>query len=206
MKGLFNFAKTGFQATAFKGSLYQTMIVIHIAGHLGQDPETRYTPSNKKVTTLRVATNIKRGNKEKTVWWRVTVWGDRFDQKLQYLKKGSAVLVIGEMGIPEIYTDKDGNPQTSFEIIADSIIFNPFGGKGGASDRQGRDESDSSEDYGASYQSAKRESGFKGGSSYGDADQGSLRQPGIMQGSGSSTHSSGSNSHSQFDADDDIPF
>lgn len=110
------------------------MILITIAGHLGADPETRYTSANLKVTTFRVATNIKRGAKEKTVWWRVTIFGDRFDKKLAYLKKGSAALVVGEMGIPDIYTDKEGNPQTSFEIIADSIQFNPFGG-GKSTDR-----------------------------------------------------------------------
>lgn len=104
------------------------MILITVAGHLGSDPEVRYTPSNLKVTSFRVATNIKRGSKEKTVWWKITVWGDRFDKKMTYLKKGSAVLVVGEMGIPEIYTDKEGNPQISLEVIADSIQFNPFGG------------------------------------------------------------------------------
>lgn len=106
------------------------MIFIQIAGHLGQDPEVRYTPSGQKVTTIRVATNIRRGNKEKTVWWRVTMWGDRFDKRLSYLKKGSPVIVWGEMGIPDIYQDRDGNPQTSFEIIAEHISFSPFGNKG----------------------------------------------------------------------------
>jgi single-strand DNA-binding protein len=105
------------------------MIFIQIAGHLGSDPEVRYTPSGLKVTSCRVATNIRRSNKEKTVWWKVTLWGDRFDKKLSYLKKGSAVIVWGEMGIPDIYTDKEGNPQTSFEIIAEHITFSPFGGK-----------------------------------------------------------------------------
>jgi single-strand DNA-binding protein len=109
------------------------MIFIQIAGHLGQDPEVRFTPSGQKVTTIRVATNIKRGSKEKTVWWRVTLWGERFDKKLAYLKKGSAVIVWGEMGIPDIYQDKEGNPQTSFEIIAEHITFSPFGG--GKNDR-----------------------------------------------------------------------
>lgn len=105
------------------------MIFIQIAGHLGQDPEVRFTPNGQKVTTIRVATNIRRSNKEKTVWWRVTLWGDRFDKKLSYLKKGSPVMVWGEMGIPDIYNDKEGNPQTSFEIIAEHISFSPFGGK-----------------------------------------------------------------------------
>ena len=113
------------------------MIFIQIAGHLGTDPEVRYTPSGQKVTNIRVATTIRRNNKEKTVWWKVTMWGDRFDKRLAYLKKGSAVIVWGEMGMPDIYNDKEGNPQTNFEIIAEHITFSPFGGGG---NKQNQDE------------------------------------------------------------------
>jgi len=105
------------------------MMLIQIAGHLGADPESRFTPSGQKVTTLRVAVNIKRQNKEKTVWWRVTIWGDRFDKRLQYLKKGSAVIIWGEMSAPEIYNDKEGNPQISLDLTCEYIGFNPFGQK-----------------------------------------------------------------------------
>jgi single-strand DNA-binding protein len=112
------------------------MIILQIAGHLGQDPEVRFTPSGQKVTTFRVATNIRRGKKEKTIWWRVTVWGDRLDKVMSYLRKGSAVFVTGEMGIPEIYTDKSGAQQISFEITAEIISLNPFG-KGGKPAGQG---------------------------------------------------------------------
>lgn len=103
------------------------MIIIQIAGHLGADPETRFTPSGQKVTTMRVATNVRKGGKDETVWWRVTIWGDRFDKMLTYLKKGSAVIVVGEMGKPEIYTDKEGRPQVSMDLTAEMIRFSPFG-------------------------------------------------------------------------------
>lgn len=107
-----------------KGS---SMIIVQVAGHLGSDPEVRFTPSNQKVTSFRVATNIKRGDKEKTVWWRISCWGDRFDKRIAYLKKGSPVIVVGEMGIPDIYTDKSGNQQISLEITAEIVSFSPFG-------------------------------------------------------------------------------
>jgi single-strand DNA-binding protein len=103
------------------------MIIVQVAGHLGSDPEVRFIPSGQKVTTFRIAANIKRGDKEKTVWWRVTCWGDRFDKRLAYLRKGSAAIVIGDMGIPEIYTDKSGNQQISHEITAEIVSFSPFG-------------------------------------------------------------------------------
>lgn len=154
------------------------MIFIQIAGHLGQDPETRYTPNGQKVTTMRVATTIKRGGKEKTVWWKITMWGDRFDRKLTYLKKGSAVIVWGEMGMPDIYQDREGNPQTSFEIIAEHVGFSPFGGGKGerpAGDEEGSEApaayASNHQGYGAGAQTAPRFAPKAGGAqqSAGDA-------------------------------------
>lgn len=110
------------------------MNIIQIAGRLGADPETRFTPSGQKVTTFRVAVNIRRSGKDDTIWYRITVWGDRFDKMIQYLKKGSAVIVVGSLNKPEIYTDKEGRPQISLEITAEMIQFSPFGksdGEGG---------------------------------------------------------------------------
>ncbi|HEV7735856.1 MAG TPA: single-stranded DNA-binding protein [Chlamydiales bacterium] len=103
------------------------MNFINIAGHLGADPETRFTPSGKKVTTLRVATRTRKGGNDETIWWRVTIWGDQFDKLLTYLKKGSAVVVFGEMQKPDIFTDREGKPQISLEITASLIQFSPFG-------------------------------------------------------------------------------
>lgn len=160
------------------------MIIIQIAGHLGQDPEIRHTPTGQKVTTLRVATNIKRGTKEKTVWWKVTLWGDRFDKKVPYLKKGSAIFAMGEMGIPEIYTDKEGNPQTSFELIADTVLFNPFGGRGEKS-QEGDAEAASSGQRGANK---------------------SYSQPGGAQSSGAQYGMTQGAGLSQAITDDDLPF
>jgi single-strand DNA-binding protein len=129
------------------------MILTQIAGHLGADPETRVTPSGQKIVTLRVATNIRRKDKDKTVWWRVTIFGDRYDRMLPYLKKGSAVFIIGSMNAPEIYQDKEGNPQISLELIAEFLSFSPFGGKSdksndGAGASQDADSS-SNQSYGA---------------------------------------------------------
>lgn len=103
------------------------MNIVEIAGRLGADPETRYTSSNQKVTSLRVAARTYKSGKEDTIWWRVTCWGDRFDKMLSYLKKGSAVIIIGEMQKPDIWKDRDGNSQVSMELTAEMIKFSPFG-------------------------------------------------------------------------------
>ena len=115
------------------------MNLIEVAGHLGADPEARFTANGQKVTTLRVAAKSKRGSNEETIWWRVTLWGDRFDKMLTYFKKGSAVIVLGEMHKPEIFTGRDGNPQASLEMTAELIRFSPFG-TGRSQENQGQQE------------------------------------------------------------------
>lgn len=106
-----------------------------IMGHLGADPEVRFTSGGQKVTTLRVAANQRRAGKDETLWWRVTIWGESFDKILTYFKKGSAIIVMGEMLKPEIYNGKDGQPQVSLNLVAYHITFPPFG-KGERQDGQ----------------------------------------------------------------------
>jgi len=103
------------------------MNIVEIAGHLGADPEVRFAASGQKIISLRVATNVKRQGKEETIWWRVTIFGDRFDKMLAYMKKGSSIIVIGEMNPPQIWTDKEGKQHVQLEIVAEMIRFSPFG-------------------------------------------------------------------------------
>ncbi len=100
---------------------------ITIAGHLGADPEVRFTSSGKKVTTLRIATHVRKANADDTIWWRVSIWGEQYDKMISFLKKGSAVIVFGDLQKPEIFTDRDGKPQISMNITATHIQFSPFG-------------------------------------------------------------------------------
>lgn len=113
------------------------MILMHIMGYLGADPETRYTPSGQKVTTLRVATKSRKGGQEETIWWRITVWGDQFDKMLTHFKKGRGIYIVAEMQKLEIYQDKSGQPQISYEATARSLHFPPFNDKNEAEHNAG---------------------------------------------------------------------
>jgi single-strand DNA-binding protein len=114
------------------------MIKVYLAGHLGKDPETRFSPNGVKITTFSIATNQRKGKEEVTTWVRVVIWSDRFDKMLPYLKKGSAVIVSGSMNPPSSYTDKEGRTQISLEITADDIQFSPFGKSERSVDGQGQ--------------------------------------------------------------------
>ncbi len=118
------------------------MNIIHIAGHLGADPEVRFTSGGQKVTTLRVAARTRKGKEEATIWWRVTVWGEQFDKFISFLKKGSAIIVVGTMNKPEIFNDREGKPQVSMELTASNLMFPPFGKSGGAPQAQQETTSD----------------------------------------------------------------
>ena len=110
------------------------MNFIHIAGHLGADPEVRFTSTGKKVTHLKVASRSRKGKggEDVTIWWRVTLWGEQFDKLLSFMKKGSAVIIHGEIHKPEIFTDREGTPQISLDVTAFHIEFSPFGKPGGS--------------------------------------------------------------------------
>lgn len=103
------------------------MIIVEIAGFLGADAEERFTATGKRVVSLRVAARCRQSGNDETVWWRVNIWGDRYDKLIPYLKKGSSVIIIGEMNKPETYVAKDGTTQVSLTLTAEIVKFSPFG-------------------------------------------------------------------------------
>ena len=103
------------------------MNTITLCGRLGRDAEEKTLDSGQRLLNLNLATSRKRAGNEETLWWRITLWGDRFKHMEPYLKKGSALMVVGSMHYPRIYQDQNGNNQISLEVTAHSINFSPFG-------------------------------------------------------------------------------
>jgi single-strand DNA-binding protein len=129
---------------------------ITIVGYLGRDPEMRFTPSGQAVTSFSIATNRSYTNNsgqkvDETTWFRISVWGAQAESCNQYLKKGSAVLVVGRLrpdpqtGSPRVYTRKDGSTGTSFEVNALNVRFLPSGGSSGSYQEDFGDEEDAEE-------------------------------------------------------------
>jgi len=104
------------------------MNTITLCGRLGRDAEKKILDSGQGVLNLTLAINIRKGGKEETLWWRIAVWGDRFKQMEPYLKKGTALIIVGTMHYPRIYQDQNGINQISLEVTAHNIRFSPFGG------------------------------------------------------------------------------
>lgn len=99
---------------------------ITIMGFLGADPQTNVVANGKKVVNLRVATNkTVKGNVEVT-WWSVAIWGDKYDRMLPSFKKGSPIIVQGELQTPTIYISKSQEQKVALKVTANHISFNPF--------------------------------------------------------------------------------
>jgi len=140
------------------------MNFVHIVGRLAKDPETRFTSGGQKVTVLVVASNTYRSGNEETIWWRVTLWGDRWDKMIQHFSKGKPIMVGGEMRKPEMYTDKSGSPQVgSVEVTADYIKFVPFGrGDQNAEGQQGYGNQQQGQSSGGGFGDGQQQGGMQG--------------------------------------------
>ena len=95
--------------------------VFSFTGTIGRDAEVRVTPSGQSVLNITVANNIGFGDRQQTLWFRVTLWGKRAEGSFQnYLKKGQQVFVSGELSQRE-YQANDGTTRSSLEINANII-------------------------------------------------------------------------------------
>lgn len=109
-----------------------------IIGHLGKDPEVRFTGDGKAVANFSVATNEswldKEGNKqERTEWHKVVAWGKLGEICGEYLFKGNPVFIEGKLQTRE-WEDREGNKRYTTEIVVSKMIML------GAKDDENRDE------------------------------------------------------------------
>lgn len=98
-----------------------------IIGHLGRDPEMRYTAQGTAVTNFSVAVSRtwKDGGgqqQEETTWFNVVAWDKLGEICNQYLMKGSKVYLEGRIATRK-YTDKEGNERTAWELVAQDMIM-----------------------------------------------------------------------------------
>ncbi len=98
-----------------------------IVGNLGSDPEMRFTPSGRPVTSFRVATNWRYTSaegerREETEWFTIVCWSKLAEQCNQYLTKGRLVYVEGRLKT-STWEGQDGQQRSRNEIIADRVKF-----------------------------------------------------------------------------------
>jgi single-strand DNA-binding protein len=126
--------------------MYNKTVLI---GRLGADPEIRYTPQQKAIANLSVATTEswrdKSGERqERTEWHRVVLFGKLAEIASNHLKKGALVLLEGPIRTRK-WQNSEGKDQYTTEIHAD--VMKMLGSKQAASGPASSSPSDAYADY-----------------------------------------------------------
>ncbi len=100
---------------------------VMIIGHLGRDPEMRYTPSGRPVTTFSVATtrswhSADGERHEETEWFNVVSWGSLAEICNQHLRKGQQVYIEGRLQTRR-WDDAEGKKHFATELVAQEMIM-----------------------------------------------------------------------------------
>ena len=106
-----------------RGSVNKVILI----GHVGADPEPRYTSSGTAVVNLRMATNeiwrdAEGKDQESTEWHRVVLWGKQAEFAANYIKKGQLVYVEGRLQT-RTWEDRDKIERRTTEVRANTITL-----------------------------------------------------------------------------------
>jgi single-strand DNA-binding protein len=98
---------------------------VQLIGRLGKDPESRFTPTGKKVAhfSLAVSNRWKSAEgetKESTEWVNIEAWGRLGEICTQYLHKGSLVYLEGRLKTDK-FDDKVGDTKYYTKVVALSM-------------------------------------------------------------------------------------
>ena len=129
-----------------KGSVNKVVLV----GHLGGDPETRFTASGAAVANFNLATNEswRDANSEiqdKTEWHRCVMFGKSAELGGDLLKKGQLVYVEGKLQTRN-WEDKDGVKRYTTEVLCEmfTMLGRKMDNEGGAQQASSQASNDSS--------------------------------------------------------------
>lgn len=94
---------------------------LFVIGNLTGDPQSRVTQTGKNVCSFTVAVN-RRGKKDETDFFRVTVWDKLAEICQNSLSKGKKVSVVGPVSV-STYNAQDGSTRASLDVTANEVEF-----------------------------------------------------------------------------------
>src|SRR5215208_6077412 len=98
---------------------------VQLIGYLGRDPESKYTPTGKRVTEFSIAISNRWKDedgetREHTEWVNIEAWGRLAEVCHEYLKKGSPVYVDGRLRTNR-YEDQSGESRFFTKVVAQTV-------------------------------------------------------------------------------------
>ena len=97
-----------------------------ISGHLGADPELRYSQTGDPIASFNLAFRL---SKDKTGWIKVTCFGKTAEVAETYLHKGAKILLSATLDHNKWEAD-DGTQKSIIQLIANRIEFIKTDGRG----------------------------------------------------------------------------
>lgn len=100
-----------------------------LQGHLGRDPETRFSNDGTAICNVSIATQRtwkdKDGQKaEEVEWHRVVFYGKQAELVGEHAKKGESLYIEGRLKTRKWQDRESGADKFSTEIIAEAFKFN----------------------------------------------------------------------------------
>lgn len=106
--------------------------IVIIEGRVGKDPELKATTNGTQIASFSVASDFGYGKNAGTNWDNVVAFSEQAAFISKFIKKGSAIRVIGERTSRK-WTGKDGQEKTSNEVVCWKVQFaEKSGGEGRA--------------------------------------------------------------------------
>ena len=105
------------------------MINVNFMGRLGADAELKTSKGGKQFVSMRIATDEFKNGERGTAWINVSYYAEKGTKMLEFLKKGSAVSVLGVETVGT-YQSKNGETMVSRDVIADRVDFVNLGKSG----------------------------------------------------------------------------
>jgi single-strand DNA-binding protein len=99
-----------------------------LLGHLGKDPEIKYTSNNIPVATFSLATSErfkdKDGNwQDRTEWHNVVAWQRTAEIAHEYLKKGRQVYIEGRIQTRSWEDKQSGEKKYRTEVVVSDLVL-----------------------------------------------------------------------------------
>lgn len=115
-----------------------------LIGNITRDPELRYSTGMNQTAICRftVAVNDGYGDKQRTSFIPIVVFGKQAENCDRYLAKGRKVAVNGRIQTGS-YTNKEGQRVYTTDVIAEEIEFAESKGSGSGSEYAGAQNSES---------------------------------------------------------------
>lgn len=92
-------------------------------GRLTRDPETKFTPAGKGITSFAIAMDVGFGDKKKTIFWECKIWGERGETFTKYVLKGHQIGIEARIDQEEWNDKATGEQRKKLVLVVNDFTL-----------------------------------------------------------------------------------